>query len=128
MAKKVTFGTFIRDRRKELQINQRAVAERVAARLKADDGRGFDFSYLSKIENDRLPPPSTPAILALAAVLSTSADELLALAGKAAPDIGEKFKESEGARVFFRSAVDMQLSEKDWTQLLETMKRRKGKA
>jgi transcriptional regulator with XRE-family HTH domain len=126
--KQVTFATFIRDRRKQLRLTQREVAERVAARLKEDDRGGFDFSYLSKIENGRLPPPSTPAILALAVVLDTSADELLALAGKTSPDIGEKFKESEGARMFFRSAVNLRLSEKDWKDLLESMKRKKGKA
>lgn len=127
MVKKQTFGAVIRERRKELQLTQRDVAERVAARLKEEERRGFDFSYLSKIENDRLPPPSTPAILALAAILDLSADELLAVAGKTSPDIGEKFKQSEGARMFFRSALDLGLSEKDWKDLLTTMKRKKGR-
>jgi transcriptional regulator with XRE-family HTH domain len=127
VTKHVTFGAFIRDRRKQLQLTQKEVADRVAVRLKEADRRGFDISYLSKIENDRLPPPSTPAILALAEVLTTGADELLALAGKTPPDIGEKLKESEGARIFFRSAVNLRLSEKDWKDLLETMRRRKGK-
>ncbi|HZR84207.1 MAG TPA: helix-turn-helix transcriptional regulator [Candidatus Binatia bacterium] len=127
MGRKQTFGAVIRERRKELHLTQRDVADRVAARLKDEERRGFDFSYLSKIENDRLPPPSTPAIVALAAVLELSADELLALAGKTPPDIGEKFKQSEGARMFFRSAINLGLSENDWKELLATMKRKKGR-
>jgi transcriptional regulator with XRE-family HTH domain len=58
------------------------LADRVAKRLKEDDRGGFDLTYLSKIENDRL-VPSAAVILALAAELNGNSDELLALAGKA---------------------------------------------
>ena len=127
MPKGPTFGDFIRELRKKLMLTQRDVAERVVAHLKGDAARGFDVTYLSKIENNRLPPPSTSAILALAIVLETDPDDLLALAGKAAPDIGEKFKESPKARAFFRSAIELDLSEQDWERLLEKMQRDKRK-
>ena len=127
VAKEPAFGDFIKHLRKKLMLTQRHVAERVVSRLKGDAARGFDVTYLSKIENNRLPPPSTAAILALAVVLETDADSLLALAGKAPPDIGEKFKESPGARAFFRSAVELDLSEEEWGQLLEKMRREKRK-
>lgn len=125
MGAKKTFGQTIRDLRKATRppLSQRDLAERVANRLKEEDGRGFDFTYLSKIENDRLPPPSAAAIIALAEVLNASADELLALANKAPADLGETMKKSEGARTFFRSAVNEELSEEEWLQLLVYLNR-----
>jgi len=104
------------------------LADRVAARLKDEDRRGFTFTYLSKIENDVLPPPSANAILHLAAVLDTNGDELLALAGKVPPDVGNTLKQSPGARAFFRSALNRQLTEDEWKKLLEQLpKDEKGK-
>jgi len=103
------------------KLSQRELADRVAKHLKS----GFDFTYLSKIENDRVEhPPSVSAILALAAELNTDSDELLALAGKAPPEVGEMLKKSEGARLFFRSALDAGLSEEDWQRLLQEIQER----
>jgi transcriptional regulator with XRE-family HTH domain len=121
-----TFGQRIRRLRKANNLTQRELAERVAAGLH-QEGRGFDVTYLSKIENDRLPPPSTAAILCLADVLDADSDELLALAGKAPPDLGQQLKESEAARMFYRSAVELGLSEKDWQKLLDYLGKQKKK-
>jgi HTH-type transcriptional regulator, competence development regulator len=123
MGAKKTFGQTIRDLRKMKRppLTQRELADKVAARLREDDRRGFDFTYLSKIENDRLSPPSAAAITALAAELDANADELLALASKAPADIGTALKKSEGARTFFRSAVNENLSEEEWNRLLESL-------
>lgn len=117
MASKITLGSRIRALRLEAKLSQRDLADRVAKRLKEDDRGGFDFTYLSKIENDRL-VPSAAVILALAAELRGDSDELLALAGKAPADVGDMLKKSEGARMFFRSALSTQLSEEDWKKLL----------
>jgi transcriptional regulator with XRE-family HTH domain len=125
MAEAETFGQRIRQLRKAKDLTQRELAERVAARLQAEDRRGFDVTYLSKIENDRLLPPSAAAILALAEVLGADSDELLALAGKAPPDLGRVLQESEGARTFYRSARAMGLTEEDWQKLLAYLKRTK---
>ena len=73
-----TFGQRIRELRKAKNLTQRELAARVAARLKEEDRRGFDVTYLSKIENDKMPPPSTIAIMQLANELDTHSDELLA--------------------------------------------------
>ena len=127
MGVKKTFGQTIRDLRKTLKppLTQRELAERVATRLREEDGRGFDFTYLSKIENDRLPPPSAAAIIALAEELGADQDDLLALGDKAPADLGQAMKKSEGARTFFRSAVNENLSEEEWLKLLESLKRMK---
>jgi transcriptional regulator with XRE-family HTH domain len=121
---KVTLGSRIKALRLEAKLSQRDLADRVATRLKEDDRSGFDFTYLSKIENDRL-VPSAAVILALAAELKGDSDELLALAGKAPADVGEMLKKSEGARMFFRSALSTQLSEKDWEKLLQEIHKKK---
>jgi transcriptional regulator with XRE-family HTH domain len=126
VASKVTLGSRLRALRLEAKLSQRDLAERVANRLKDDDRGGFDFTYLSKIENDRL-VPSAAVILALAAELKGNSDELLALAGKAPADIGEMLKQSEGARMFFRSAMSTRLSEDDWKKLLQEIQPKKKK-
>jgi transcriptional regulator with XRE-family HTH domain len=117
VAPKITLGSRLRALRLEAKLSQRDLADRVAKRLKEDDRGGFDFTYLSKIENDRL-VPSAAVILALAAELNGDSDELLALAGKAPADVGDMLKRSEGARMFFRSAMSKRLSEDDWKKLL----------
>jgi transcriptional regulator with XRE-family HTH domain len=128
MSNSKTFGQRLRELRLAKKLSQRELAKRVAARLREEDRRGFDFTYLSKIENDRLPPPSVLAIVQLAAELDADSDELLALGGKAPPDVGEAFKKSAGARAFFRSAINLNLSEEEWKRLLENLeKNRSGK-
>ena len=127
MSDEQTFGQRIRELRKARKMDQRELAGRVAARLQAQGGRrGFDVTYLSKIENAQVAPPSTRAIIALAEELGADAYELIALAGKVPPNVGETLKVSEGARIFYRSAVDLSLSEEDWQHLLEEARRRKG--
>src|SRR5262245_16021815 len=110
VATKITLGSRIKALRLEAKLSQRELADRVTKRLKEADRGGFDFTYLSKIENDRL-IPSSAVILALTAELKGDSDELLALAGKAPADVGDMLKKSEGARMFFRSAISTQLSE-----------------
>ena len=117
--RKTTFGSRIKALRLEAKLSQRDLADRLAKRLK-----GFDFTYLSKIENDRL-VPSASAILALAAELKGNSDELLALAGKAPADVGDMLQKSQGARMFFRSAMSTNLSEEDWKKLMQEIPKKK---
>ncbi|MBI3818851.1 MAG: helix-turn-helix transcriptional regulator [Planctomycetes bacterium] len=122
MAIPQAFGQRIRALRLAKILTQRELADQVGRRLKDEDRRGFDVTYLSKIENGRVLPPSVAAILQLAAVLEINSDELLALAGKVPPDVGEALKKSPGARAFYRSAANLGLSEKDWYGLLDRLK------
>ena len=74
----MTFGQTIRRLRRDRRLTQRELAQRIQAR-----GLRADFTYISKIENDRLDiPPSESLIRALADVLGADADELLDMAGK----------------------------------------------
>ena len=73
-----TFGQTIRQLRRAHRLTQRELAENVQAL-----GLKADFTYISKIENDRLEiPPSEPLIRALAQLLDTDAEALLEMAGK----------------------------------------------
>lgn len=126
MDQEQTFGSRLKALRLQRHLSQRELAEKVAAKLKAQDGRGFDFTYLSKIENGRMPPPSQHAILVLAEVLAADSDELLALAGKAPRDVGEQLQ-NEKARIFYRSAVNNNLTPEQWDELIKKLKRITGK-
>jgi transcriptional regulator with XRE-family HTH domain len=122
MAQEQTFGTRLKELRLAKHLSQRELADKVAARLKEQDGRGFDFTYLSKIENERMPPPSQHAILVLAEVLSADSDELLALAGKAPSDVSEQLQ-NEKARIFYRSAVNRNLTPEQWDELIAKLRK-----
>ena len=89
-----TFGQRIRRLRKTRKLTQRELADRVAAGLH-QEGRGFDVTYLSKIENGHL-VPSVAALVAIAEELGDDADELLTLAEKAPPDAGLTASEGQG--------------------------------
>ena len=117
----MTFAARIKELRKKKALSQRELAERVARRLKEQDKRGFDFTYLSKIENERMPPPSRHAIEALAAELDGDVDELLALAGKPPSDMEQELQNPK-MRMFYRSAIDADLSPDDWDELIRKLK------
>jgi len=73
-----TLGQTIRRLRREQRLTQRQLAERVQGL-----GLKADFTYISKIENDRVEaPPSEPLIRGLAKILEVDAEALLELAGK----------------------------------------------
>jgi len=74
----MTLGEKIRDLRRMRQITQRELAAKIQ-----NMGLRADFTYISKIENDRTEIlPSEELLRALAKILNTDAEELLDLAGK----------------------------------------------
>jgi transcriptional regulator with XRE-family HTH domain len=119
-----TFGKRIRQLRLG-RLWQRDLAEQVGARLKKRGKRGFDVTYLSKIESEKFRPPSDAAIIELAAVLEADPDELFALAGKVHPGMIDKLAKNRGAREFLKSAID-RLTQEEWEELLNKLKRRKS--
>lgn len=77
------FGSYIRQRREELQADESAKysLRRVAGSV------GIEPSYLSKIERGQQPPPGEGTIRKIAEVLGEDADVLLAMAGKVSEDL-----------------------------------------
>lgn len=67
-----TFGRLIQRLRRERGLTQRQLAASL----------GLDFTYLSKVENDRGEPPGEETVRRLAELLEADEEELLALAGK----------------------------------------------
>ena len=85
MAETEKFGTRLRELRTKAGLSLRELADKV----------NVNFTYLSKIENDALPPPSEKVIWQLAETLNADKDELLILAGKIPSDIAEILKNRE---------------------------------
>jgi len=79
----MTFGDRIRDLRKAKNLTQRELADKIE----------INFTYLSKIENNRLEGeqfPSEDTIKKLAQTLEVSEDELLLLARKIPDSIKQR--------------------------------------
>jgi len=86
------FGTRLRELRRQAGMTQKELAGKV----------GIDFTYLSKIENGVMPPPSEKVILKLVEVLNADKDELITLAGRVPADIA-KLLSDRGALQLLRS-------------------------
>jgi HTH-type transcriptional regulator, competence development regulator len=93
----MTFGERLRQLRLAQRMNQRTLAARV----------GIDFTYLSKLENGRMNPPSAETIVKLAHVLGANPDELLLLAHKVPDDLTPVITQSPQWPAFLRSIRDL---------------------
>lgn len=93
----IRFGERIRELRKAKNLGQRGLGELV----------GVSFTYISKIENEKLDfgdYPSEELIHKLASVLGADADELLLLAQKVPEQIKKRVMERPDA---FRKFADL---------------------
>jgi HTH-type transcriptional regulator, competence development regulator len=77
--KPADFGATIQALRKEHGLTQRELAGEL----------GIDFTYLSKLENNRGERPSEKLVRQLAERLEADVEELLALAGRMPEELGE---------------------------------------
>ncbi len=78
----MTFGIYIRQQREKKRKDDKSFSLRAVARQLS-----VEPSYLSKIERDKVPPLSSTKIVKLAEILDLDPDELLARAGRIAPDL-----------------------------------------
>lgn len=115
------FGERLRELRKQRGLTQRDLAGVV----------GVDFTYISKIENGHMPPPSEETIIKLARALRVDADELLSLAKKVPPHYRKEIlKKGSPLPDFFRlkyslTRQEAQSLEDDLRKLIERWKARK---
>lgn len=107
------FGDAIRNYRRAANISQRQLAQRI----------GVDFSYISKIENGKLPPPAADTIVDICKVLNIPSEELLALTGKLPTNIQENVSTRKAAQTFLREAQKMNLSDEEWDQITHSLKK-----
>ena len=102
-----TVGQRIREIRKERNLTQRQLAEKV----------GINFTYLSRVENDRLDAEQTPredTLQKIAKALQADADELLLLARRIPDTFRDRILAKPG---IFRRII--QMSDSDLEGLLE---------
>jgi transcriptional regulator with XRE-family HTH domain len=90
-----SFGQRLRELRQQLGMTLKELAARV----------NINYTYLSKIENNVLPPPSEKVVIQLAEVLRADQEELLLLAGILPPDIIEKLKDRKFLKTL-RASID----------------------
>ncbi|MDZ7290665.1 MAG: helix-turn-helix domain-containing protein [candidate division KSB1 bacterium] len=108
-----TFGQALRDIRRAKNLSQRELAQKT----------GVDFSYISKIENDRLPPPAADTIVKICEILDVPPEQLLALTGKVPSEVTETIGTSAAAIQFIRDAQAMKLTEEEWQRLGRQLRR-----
>ena len=108
-----SFGQALRELRRSKDVTQRDLAAQV----------GVDFSYISKVENDRLPPPSADTVMKICEVLSIPADGLLSMTGKVPTSVRKMLGESSAAQQFMQQAHSLDLTEKEWKELTQNLKR-----
>ena len=107
----------LRELRREARLSQRGLAERV----------NVDFTYLSKIENGRVEPPSETVLKNIAKFPASEldldetelSDELITLAGKIPSDLAETLARNPGAFRFLRSLGDDVRSADEWQRLIQ---------
>lgn len=107
-----TFGERIRELRttRDNRISLRDLARRVE----------IDFTYLSKIENGKVPPPSDEVIEKLARELEADLEELLALAAKVSQeDLRKAVAQDPRVGVLFRKLQSRDLTKEQLEQILE---------
>jgi transcriptional regulator with XRE-family HTH domain len=92
-----TFGTAVRTGRRAQGLTLRGLASRV----------GIDFTYLSKLENDRGDTPSEDTVKRLAHELGLDETDLLARAGKVPPAIRELAASDQEFARFLRRLPDL---------------------
>lgn len=94
------FGRQLKDLRRKVGLTQRALAQRL----------GVHYSYISKIENGVVNPPSDKLIGQFALELGVDKEELAVLAGRIPSDVSEILRRREATRLFSRSLVGKALS------------------
>ncbi len=88
----ISFGRRIRQLRRDKGLTQRQVAAEL----------GIDFTYLSKLENNRGEPPGEETVRGLAELYGADPEELLALAGKIPAELRQKAVEDREFAVLLR--------------------------
>jgi HTH-type transcriptional regulator, competence development regulator len=107
------FGELLRERRRAAGMSQRELAA----------ATGLDFSYISKLENGRIPPPAADTVIQIGRALKTSSEDLLAASGKLPPRVQAAVSSSPAAQSFLNSAMRMNLTDEEWRELTSSLSR-----
>jgi len=105
------FGKKLREKRRRAGISQRKLAGSV----------GVDFSYISKLENGRLPAPSAETIARIAKSIGCPMEELFAAAKKIPDRLGGSIASEPAALRFLREASKLKLTGQEWEQMIGSL-------
>jgi transcriptional regulator with XRE-family HTH domain len=110
------FGEALRAARRQAGMSQRDLADRA----------GVDFSYISKMENGRIPPPSGDTIVRLCTIVGVPPESLLSLVGKMPSDVQRTISSSAAAQEFLREAQRIGVTEEEWRSLSKELRGLRG--
>ena len=108
-----TFGQVLKISRRSKGITQRELASAV----------GVDYSYISKVENNRMPPPAADTIVKICEKLGIPPDKLLAMTRKMPTPVKEAISENPIAQQFLREAQSMTLTDDEWGTLTQQLRK-----
>ncbi len=106
------FGVLLREKRHAAGISQRKLAESASV----------DFSYISKLENGRLPAPAVETIMRIAECVKCPSEDLLAAAQKLPGGVGAALSGNPAAVRFLQEASSLSLSDNEWEQMCGRLK------
>ena len=114
----MNFGEFIKERRLAKGINLRKLAELT----------GFAPGYLSDIEQGKRNSPTPEKLAKIIEVLELTEEDITLMNDLAAhsretvaPDISEYVMNNDSVRVALRKARELQLGDKEWMKIIESM-------
>jgi len=112
---KAMFGNRIRELRNKEDLTQREFAKKI----------GIDFTYLSKIENGKMDPPSEATIMKMAEVLKVNSDELLTLAKKFPKDLNDILHKNPRTIELLRAIQSKRITDDEIDKLFDRIKHEK---
>ena len=114
----MNFGEFIKEKRIAKGINLRKLAELT----------GFAPGYLSDIEQGKRNSPTPEKLAKIIEVLELTEEDITLMNDLAAhsretvaPDISEYVMNNDSVRVALRKARELQLGDKEWMKIIESM-------
>jgi transcriptional regulator with XRE-family HTH domain len=112
----MNFGQHLRSLRTARGVSQRSLADQV----------DIDFSYISKIEQGHMKPPSEDVIRKIARALDVSEDELMNLAGKVPGNLKAVLHNNPLLSELLRVLSERPLSEEIYQEMLTLAQETEG--
>jgi len=111
----LTLGQRLKALRRDTNLTLRELGKKV----------GVDFTYLSKIENDKTDnrPPSADLLSRLAQVLNADEGELMLLARRIPEEAKKIFTTDKNALQFFRTIKNSNRDQKFWDEINELVEK-----
>ena len=107
----LTFGQYLRTIRKQSGISQRNLAEQAQV----------DFTYISKIENGHVAPPSKEVLERFACILETDENKLILAAGKIPHDLKSMMCNNSMLTELVRVLSEQRLPDHVYYQMLQVV-------